>query len=99
MPCTISPIHTDTEHKQALKRLSQLMKNPAPEDHDEIEVLAILIEAYESEHYPIRRATPLEVLQFHMEQNNSNPKTWHHWSVDLAEPRKYSRVSATYQNA
>jgi HTH-type transcriptional regulator/antitoxin HigA len=54
---------------------------------DEAEVLSILIEKYEDEHYPIGMPDPIEAIKFRMEQMGMNQK-------DLAEVVGFtSRVS------
>jgi HTH-type transcriptional regulator/antitoxin HigA len=68
----IRPIHTHAEYKAALKRVSVLMDlDPdlnTPEG-DELEVLFILAENYEDEHYPVEKPDPIEAIRFRMEQS------------------------------
>jgi HTH-type transcriptional regulator/antitoxin HigA len=68
----IRPIHTKADHKAALKRISTLM-DLDPElntpESDELEVLLILVESYEDEHYPIEKPDPIEAIRFRMEQS------------------------------
>lgn len=40
---------------------------------DELEVLAMLIERYEAEHYPIAPPHPLEAIKFRMDQLGMKP--------------------------
>lgn len=64
-------IKTEKEHEQALMRLMTLLEStPAAgsEEADEAEVLALLIEKYESEHFPIEAPDPIEAIKFRMEQ-------------------------------
>ena len=64
-------IRTDKEHRQALQRLMALLEEePAAgsEAADEAEVLALLIEKYESEHFPVDAPDPIEAIKFRMEQ-------------------------------
>ncbi|NRB55411.1 MAG: helix-turn-helix domain-containing protein [Salinicola sp.] len=65
----IQPIHNDTDLQAAFARLEDLWDaaDGTPEA-DEIEVLSILIEKYENEHYPIGPSHPIEAIKFHMEQ-------------------------------
>lgn len=42
----------------------------SPEEENLLELLSVLIEKYEDEHYPIPDATPNEVLRFLMEQKD-----------------------------
>jgi len=64
-------IKTEREHEQALERLTDLLgRNPAattPES-DELDLLALVIEHYEREHYPIDSPDPIEAIKFRMDQ-------------------------------
>ena len=65
------------DHEQAMARMLVLMRlNPpmgSPES-DEMEVLGLIIERYEDEHYPIDDADPIEVIKFMMDQQNLKKK-------------------------
>lgn len=65
----IKPIKTSGDYNQALKRLEHIFdaKNGTPEG-DELEVLAILIDEYEKEQFPIELPDPIEAIKFRMEQ-------------------------------
>ena len=67
---TIRPIRNETDYDAALARIDRLMDAPdgSPE-RDELDVLTTLIEVYEEEHYPIDRPSPIEAIQFRMEQS------------------------------
>lgn len=62
-------IKTEKEYKKALKRFEEIFdaKNKTPEG-DEAEMLALLIEKYEDEHYFIESPDPIEAIKFRMEQ-------------------------------
>ncbi len=65
----IKPIKTEQDYEEALKRLELIFdaqKNTA--EGDELEVLGILIEKYEDEHFPIDLPDPIEAIKFRMEQ-------------------------------
>ena len=66
---SIRPIHNDADLDRAFARMEELWaaEEGSPEA-DEIEVLSILIERYEDEHYPIGPSDPIEAIKFHMEQ-------------------------------
>jgi len=67
---TIHPIHTKADHAAALARIEALWNaRPGTPEHDELEVLAILVAAYEDEHWPILPPDPVDAIKFHMEQN------------------------------
>jgi HTH-type transcriptional regulator/antitoxin HigA len=84
-------IKTEEEYNQALKRLEVIFD--APEDSaegDEAELLAVLIENYEDEHYPIDSPDPIEAIKFRMEQMDMD-------NNDLAKVIGYkSRVSEIF---
>jgi HTH-type transcriptional regulator/antitoxin HigA len=75
----IKAIKNEQDHDRALKRLEKIFHAEADTpDGDGAEVLSILIEKYEDEHYPIGMPDPIEAIKFRMEQMNMNQQ-------DLAE--------------
>ena len=74
MTTTIRPegIRTEADYDEALERISALMGARAgtPEG-DELEVLALLVERYEDEHYPIAMPSPAAASKFRKEQSCS----------------------------
>lgn len=73
----IRPIHNDADYRAALKEISLLMEqDPAlgtPEG-DRLDVLATLVQYYESKHYPIEAPDPIEAIKFRMEQGGLSVK-------------------------
>jgi HTH-type transcriptional regulator/antitoxin HigA len=69
----IKPIKTDKDYNQALERLEVIFdaKKGSPEG-DELEVLGILVDQYENEHFPIGLPDPIEAIKFRMEQMGYN---------------------------
>lgn len=64
----IRPIKTRTDHRVALKEIERLMDaKPGSSAGDRLEVLATLVERYESEHQPIEPPDPIDALLYHME--------------------------------
>lgn len=65
----IKPIRTTADYDAALAELDGLMDaqigTPA---YDKLEVLSILVEAYEEEHYKIAPPDPIAAIEFHMER-------------------------------
>jgi HTH-type transcriptional regulator/antitoxin HigA len=62
-------IHNDeelAEYTDALFRLTEL-ENPSSAEIDAIELLTLLIERYEREHFPIPAADPVSVVRFLIE--------------------------------
>ena len=70
---TIKPIKNKKDYQQALERLELIFdsKKGMPEG-DELEILGILIEKYEDEHFPIGFPDPIEAIKFRMEQMGYN---------------------------
>ena len=65
----IKPIHTGKDYKEAMARLEDIFDaNPGTNEGDELELLSILIEKYEDEHFPIEAPDPIEAIKFRMEQ-------------------------------
>ena len=64
-----SIIKTEKEYKKALKRFEIIFdaKKSSPEGN-EAEMLALLIENYENEHYFIDAPNPIAAIKFRMEQ-------------------------------
>ncbi len=70
-------IKTPEEHQAALERLELLMDADPSEgtkEADELEVLALLIEQYEQQHYPLDRPDPVEAIRFRMDQQGLKNK-------------------------
>lgn len=64
----LRPIRTQREHKAALKEVEALWDAPeGSAKADRLEVLTLLIEAYEREHFPIDDPDPIDFLQHVME--------------------------------
>lgn len=84
----IKAIKTEQDYNQALNRLEEIFHAEInTTEGDEAEILSILIEKYEDEHYPIGMPDPIEAIKFRMEQMGMNQK-------DLAEVVGFtSRVS------
>ena len=73
----IKLIKSDQEHEQAIARLMSLMDtDPASGtcEADEIDVLALLIERYEQENFPIDPPEPIEAILFRMDQEGLKKK-------------------------
>jgi HTH-type transcriptional regulator/antitoxin HigA len=65
----IKPIKTETDYNQALIRLEDIFDTKkGTKESDELEILGILIEKYELEHFPIGLPDPVEAIKFRMEQ-------------------------------
>src|SRR6476620_5870387 len=66
---TIKPIKTKKDYLAAMNRLETIFDaKPGTSEGDELEVLGILIDKYEQEHYPVEYPDPIEAIKFRMEQ-------------------------------
>jgi HTH-type transcriptional regulator/antitoxin HigA len=65
----IKPIKTEEDYNEALERLEVIFDAPenSPEG-DEVQILGMLIENYENEHFAIGLPDPIEAIKFRMEQ-------------------------------
>ena len=65
----IKPIKTKKDYQAAMARLEKIFDaEPGSKAGEEIEVLGILIDKYEKEHFPIELPDPIEAIKFRMEQ-------------------------------
>ncbi len=70
---TIKPIKTKKDYHAALNRLESIFDaKPGSSQGDELEILGILIDKYENEHFPIDFPDPIEAIKFRMEQMGYN---------------------------
>ena len=70
---TIKPIKTKKDYQIALERLELIFDSKKGSDNgDELEILGILLEKYEDEHFPIGFPDPIEAIKFRMEQMGYN---------------------------
>lgn len=64
----VRPIRTKRDYLAALKEAEALWDSrPGSKESDRLEVLTLLIQTYESEHYPIPDPDPMELLLHVME--------------------------------
>lgn len=71
----IRPISTRADYEEALTELRRLMKAPTgTPDSDKLEVLGVLVEAYEKEAFPLDAPDPIEAITFRMEQQGLTRK-------------------------
>ena len=65
----LKPIKTEQDYFQSLERLELIFDvKPGTKEGDELEILGILLEKYEDEHFPIELPDPIEAIKFRMEQ-------------------------------
>jgi HTH-type transcriptional regulator/antitoxin HigA len=66
---TLKVLRSEADYRAALARFEGLLKAAkGTRGYDERDVLAVLIERYEDEHYPIDPPDPMEAIKFRMEQ-------------------------------
>jgi HTH-type transcriptional regulator/antitoxin HigA len=71
----IKPIHNDKDYQQALARAEILWgaEQDTP-DGDELDILLVLIEAYENKNHPMPPSDPVDAICFLMDQMNLKRK-------------------------
>ena len=65
------PIRTEQEYDALLTEIDTLLDHGAPKgspEYDRLDLLSVLVEAYEAEHYPEPTATPQEIVTFMLDQ-------------------------------
>ena len=71
----IRAIRTEADYEAALARIDALMDaEPGTSAGEELDILADLVELYESRHVPIGYPTPIEAIRFRMEQGGLSPR-------------------------
>jgi len=69
----IKPIKTKRDYQQALARLEMIFDSKKGSTNgDELEILSMLVDNYENEHFPIGFPDPIEAIKFRMEQLGYN---------------------------
>ncbi len=69
----IKPIKTKKDYQQALTRLEIIFDSKKGSvNADELEILSMLIDNYENEHFPVGFSDPVEAIKFRMEQLGYN---------------------------
>jgi HTH-type transcriptional regulator/antitoxin HigA len=64
----IQPIRDEADYDAALEEIERLFDAvPGTPEGDRLEVLSILVEAYEDEHYPVSLPDPIEAIRYYME--------------------------------
>ena len=65
----MKPIKNEASYQEAIERIEELW-GAAPDTPagDELEILMVLVEAYENKHYPIPPSDPVNAILFQMDQ-------------------------------
>lgn len=65
----MKPIKNESAHQNALSRIEELWGvAPDTPEGDELEILLVLVEAYENKHYPMPPSDPINAILFQMDQ-------------------------------
>ena len=65
----IKPIRNESDYQNALERLELIFDAKRDtEEGDELEILAMVVDNYETEHFPIEMPDPIAAIKFRMEQ-------------------------------
>jgi len=76
----IKLIKSEKEYLKALDRLNEVFNVPAGSaESDEADLLALLIDEYEKEHYPIETPDPIEAIKIRMEEMDLKQKDLVEW--------------------
>lgn len=71
----LKPIKSEKDYRNALLRLEIIFDAAIDtKEGDEAEILSLLIENYENEHYPIKAPDPIEAIKIRMEELNMRQK-------------------------
>ena len=71
----LKPIGSERELDRALERIDELWgAKPGTRRGDELDILMLLVEKYEEEHFAIPASDPVEAIKFLMEQNDLSRK-------------------------
>ena len=71
----IKPIKTEEDYDAAPARIEELWEaRKGTPEFDELNILGILVEAYEEEHHPVHPPDPIEMLKFIMDQRGLTRK-------------------------
>ena len=75
----IKPIKTDSDYKEALKRMEQIFDaKMGSKESDEADILGLLIDEYENKIFPIEAPDPIVAIKIRMQELNLK-------QVDLVE--------------
>ena len=86
----IKPLKTEQDYESALKEIDQLIDSiPGTPGHDRLEVLSVLVEAYEEKNHPIYSddIEPIDIIKFWLDQNG--------WTRKNLEPFLGSRAKVS----
>src|SRR5437660_12694480 len=90
-------IHNDAELEEYTKALFQLtaLQNPSPSEEEAIELVTLLGERYEQEHYPLPAADPVSVVRLLIEHGNL---TQRHLNPEFGSGTQISMYPSLHRN-
>ena len=74
---SIKNIKTKKDYKEALKNIEVLIDQdpkPGSDKEEQLAVLSVLVEDYESREFPLKTPDPITAIKLRMEQMNLTPK-------------------------
>ena len=64
----VKPIRNEADYAAALERIHAIFgAEPGTDEGDELDILTLLAERYEEQHYPIETPDPIDFLEYLME--------------------------------
>jgi HTH-type transcriptional regulator/antitoxin HigA len=72
----LKPIRTKKEYTNAINRIYELMQKELKvnsNEYNELDVLSIFAENYESRYFPVEMPDPVEAIKFRLDQLNLEP--------------------------
>lgn len=68
-------IKSKTQYERTMARVDEIFDaKPGTREGDELELLLLLVEKYEEEHFPIGLPDPIAAIRFRMDQEKLKPK-------------------------
>lgn len=75
MAMTPKVIKSKTQYERTMARVDEIFDaKPGTREGDELELLLLLVEKYEEEHFPIGLPDPIAAIRFRMDQEKLKPK-------------------------
>jgi HTH-type transcriptional regulator/antitoxin HigA len=69
----LRPIKTESDHQAALKEIERLWgAEEGSEEGDRLEILTVLVGAYEEAHFPMDLPDPIDAIKFRLEQRDED---------------------------
>src|SRR5699024_1008800 len=71
----IQPIHNEEDYEKALARIDEIFDaKRGTQKGDELEILGVLVDEYEKNHFPVEAPKPIEAIKFRMDQLDMEQK-------------------------